>query len=62
MLKQEKVKETSEYELDITLKRLGQCIHDIDKNVTFTQTGQLFFNCLLEEYGQLLEQSVLQNV
>ena len=62
MLKQVKAKGTSEYELDITLKRLRQCIHDIDKNVTFTQTGQLFFNCLLEEYGQLQEQSFLQNV
>lgn len=61
MLKQGKVKETSKYELDVNLKRLYQCVHDIDKSVIFTQTGQLFFNCLLKEHSLLQEQNVLQN-
>lgn len=51
--------EIAESELDVTLRRLQQCIQDIKEKVVFTETGQLFFNCLLDEYNQLKEQSVL---
>lgn len=61
LLKQNIDTRIAEYELEITLERLDQCIGDIDKNVSFTKTGRLFFNCLLKEYNSLLEQSVLQN-
>ena len=62
MLSEGTEREISEYELEITLKRLDQCINDIKNNVIFTKTGQLFFNCLLQEYENLLKNSVLQNV
>lgn len=60
MLAENREREISEYELEITLKRLDQCINDIKNKVIFTETGQLFFNCLLQEYENLLKNSVLK--
>jgi uncharacterized protein len=50
--------EIAEQELDITIRRLDQCIQDIQEKVIFTRTGQLFFDCLLQEYRSLSEKSL----
>jgi len=62
MLIEQKVSEMAEQELSVTLDRLDTCIKDIKSKVAFTKTGELFFQCLLEDYRNLSEESVLQNV
>jgi len=54
--------QTSEYELRTTLEKLDQCITDIENSVVFTETGGRFFQCLLETYHALKENSVLLHV
>lgn len=44
----------AEDELSVTLERLEQCISEIKQKVIFTEIGKLFFNCLLEEYKNLV--------
>ncbi len=49
-------------ELEMLLKRLDPCIKEINENVHFTDTGQLFFNCLWKKYQALHDTSALSLV
>jgi hypothetical protein len=62
MLKQNKDTQSAEEQVYMHLEYLNQCIRDMKEKVAFTSLGQLFFNCILQEYQILTELNSLANI
>lgn len=57
VLKSGQIPKIAEKQLEMELDRLKQCVEEIKEKVQFTQTGKLFFDCLLKEYENLVQKT-----
>ena len=54
--------EIAEHALSIHLENLRSCLNDVKNNISFTPSGQLFFDCLWKEFLSLSSQHSLTMV
>lgn len=45
--------ETASEQYELEMQRLDRCIHEIREKVAFTQTGEMFFDCVLKKFQSL---------